>query len=132
VTAAGRSGVAPRANGTLTPRAYDVRGSAKVRHLLHHTSGIRDYLTLMSLAGMDDHDDYSYQELVDLLARQHHLDFTPGDEHLYSNSGYVLLAVIVERATDRFSGTLTRAQAGTITGLVVDSGRVKGLRFVRR
>ena len=74
-----------------------------VRHLLHHTSGIRDYLTLMSLAGMDDHDDYSYRELVDLLARQHHLNFTPGDEHLYSNSGYVLLAVIVERVTgERF------------------------------
>jgi CubicO group peptidase (beta-lactamase class C family) len=75
-----------------------------IRHLLHHTSGIRDYLVLMALAGMEDHDVYTHQGLVDLLARQKNLNFSPGDEHLYSNSGYILLAVIVERLTGMTMG----------------------------
>jgi hypothetical protein len=72
--------------------------------LLHHTSGIRDYLVLMALAGMEDHNVYTHQDLVDLLARQKNLNFSPGEEHLYSNSGYILLAVIVERVTGTSMG----------------------------
>jgi len=70
-----------------------------LRHLIHHTSGIRDYLTLWEIAG-DREDDYLVDgEVVDLLARQRELNFAPGDEHLYSNSGYFLLSQVVLRAT---------------------------------
>ncbi len=72
-----------------------------IRQLVHHTSGIRDYLTLMSLAGMRYEDIYSEEEMVALPARQKELNFTPGDEHLYSNSGYFLLSVIVKRASGK-------------------------------
>ena len=72
-----------------------------IRQLVHHTSGIRDYLTLMSLAGMRYEDVYSEEEMVALPARQKELNFTPGDEHLYSNSGYFLLSVIVKRASGK-------------------------------
>jgi CubicO group peptidase (beta-lactamase class C family) len=72
-----------------------------VRHLIHHTSGIRDYLTLMSIAGMRDDDHYVDGEVVNLLARQKELNFKPGSEFLYSNSGYFLLSQIVKRASGK-------------------------------
>ena len=55
----------------------------------------------MSLAGYRDEDWASDAEVVDLLARQRALNFEPGTEFLYSNSGYFLLSRIVERATGR-------------------------------
>lgn len=72
-----------------------------IRHLIHHTSGIRDYLELMDLAGMRDHDYYTQDEAVEMLARQKELNFEQGDEFLYSNSGYFLLSVIVKRASGK-------------------------------
>ena len=70
-----------------------------IRHLVHHTSGYRDYLTLMALAGKGDADYYSDEDLLRILARQEELNFRPGDEHLYSNSGYWLLSQVVLRIT---------------------------------
>jgi len=72
-----------------------------IRHLLHHTSGIRDYLTLSSIAALPDDHFYTPKESVELLSRQKGLNFLPGEEHLYSNSGYFLLGVIVERVSGK-------------------------------
>lgn len=72
-----------------------------IRHLIHHTSGIRDYLTLMDLAGMRFENEYPEDEIVGLIARQKDLNFEPGDEFLYSNSGYFLLAEIVQRVSGK-------------------------------
>jgi CubicO group peptidase (beta-lactamase class C family) len=69
-----------------------------IRHLIHHTSGIRDYLTLAEIAGLRDDDYFTDAEAVDLLARQKELNFLPGEQHLYSNSGYFLLSQIVKKA----------------------------------
>lgn len=71
------------------------------RHLLHHTSGIRDYLTLLSLGGARDDDYFVDGEITALIARQNELNFLPGKEFLYSNSGYFLLAEIVKRITGK-------------------------------
>ncbi len=72
-----------------------------IRHLIHHTSGIRDYLELMELAGMSDHDYYSDDKAVEMLTRQKDLNFKPGGEFLYSNSGYYLLSMIVKRVSGK-------------------------------
>ncbi len=72
-----------------------------IRHLLHHTSGLRDYLTLMSLVGTDFSGVTTDDDALKLLARQKEINFTPGAEHLYSNSGYFLLSVIVRRANGK-------------------------------
>jgi CubicO group peptidase (beta-lactamase class C family) len=73
-----------------------------IRHLINHTSGLRDYLTLVALAGGGrDEDFYVDGEVVDLLARQKQLNFKPGDQWLYSNSGYFLLSQIVKRASGK-------------------------------
>lgn len=80
--------------------AYD-RGRVTVRHLVHHTSGVRDYLTLMTLAGTPFENILTDEAMLGLITRQKELNFAPGSEHLYSNSGYVLMAEIVARATGR-------------------------------
>ncbi len=77
------------------------QGAVTVRHLVHHTSGVRDYLTLMSLAGTPYENILTDEAMLGLITRQKELNFAPGSEHLYSNSGYVLMAEIVKRATGR-------------------------------
>ena len=72
-----------------------------IRHLLHHTSGIRDYLTLTDIAALPNDHFYTPEDSVELLSRQKGLNFLPGEEHLYSNSGYFLLGVIVKKASGK-------------------------------
>jgi CubicO group peptidase (beta-lactamase class C family) len=81
------------------PELPDYGTPLTIRHALHHTSGLRDYLTLMSLRGLRADDWYTVAELLDVQARQRELNFAPGSEYLYSNSGYVLLSEVVARAT---------------------------------
>jgi len=84
---------------TYLPELPPYAEAIKVRHLLHHTSGLRDYNTLLSIAGRRDEDAWDNRVVLQMTARQTQLNFTPGDEYLYSNTGYTLLATIVERAT---------------------------------
>ncbi|MBX3147498.1 MAG: beta-lactamase family protein [Gemmatimonadales bacterium] len=71
----------------------------RVRHLVHHTSGIRDYLGLWSLSGRPFTDEIPQEAAIELISRQRSLDFAPGSRYSYSNSGYILMAEIVKRAT---------------------------------
>jgi len=81
------------------PEMRDYGTPVTIRHLLHHTSGVRDYLMLMNLAGRRGDDWYTDDEVVDMIARQRELNFEPGEQMLYSNSGYFLLSQIVKRAS---------------------------------
>jgi len=82
------------------PEMPDYGFPLTVRHLIHHTSGLRDYLTLLGIMGMD-FGAYHEDDVLELIARQKELNFKPGEEYLYSNSGYFLLAVIVQRASHK-------------------------------
>jgi len=82
------------------PETPDYGNPVTIRHLLHHTSGIRDYLELENIAGIDA-GSYHEQDVLELLARQKSLNFAPGEEYLYSNGGYFLLGIIVKRASGR-------------------------------
>ena len=68
-----------------------------IRHLLNHTSGVRDYLQIAYLKGLGDDDFYSDEDIMQWLVHQSHLNFDPGEEYLYSNSGYWLLGQIVNK-----------------------------------
>lgn len=72
-----------------------------IRHLLHHTSGLRDYFDVLTLAGWPGDGPISERDFVELVSRQQALNFEPGTEYLYSNTGYVLLSLIVKRASGR-------------------------------
>ncbi|MGI9220294.1 MAG: serine hydrolase domain-containing protein [Woeseiaceae bacterium] len=82
------------------PEFADWAEQVTVMHLLQHRSGVRDYLTLAWLVGLTEYTDhYTLEWVLELLARQQETNFEPGSEFLYSNSGYMLLAQIVERVT---------------------------------
>lgn len=72
-----------------------------IRHLIHHTSGLRDVIALLQAAGRSEDDayDFSVGDAVTLTARQKQLNFKPGEEFSYTNTGYTLLAAIVERVS---------------------------------
>ena len=71
----------------------------KLGDLVHHTSGLRDYLTLMSLAGYGFDDVTDDQDALRLIARQKAANFPPNSEWLYSNTGYFLLSQVVKRVS---------------------------------
>src|SRR5713101_3417124 len=72
-----------------------------ILHLLNHTSGLRDYLALMELAGINTDSVTTDDDALALVARQKALNFEPGDEWLYSNTGFFLLSVIVKRVSGK-------------------------------
>jgi CubicO group peptidase (beta-lactamase class C family) len=71
--------------------------SISIRHLLNHTSGIRDYLTLADLKGFQEDEYYTDKDVMAWLVNQTELNFAPGEEFVYSNSGYWLLGQIVKQ-----------------------------------
>ena len=71
-----------------------------IPHLVHHTRGLRDYLSLNAMAGNTTHG-LTVDDAVRLIARQRELNFRPGEEYSYSNSGYVLMAAIVKRVSGK-------------------------------
>ncbi len=72
-----------------------------IRHLLHHTSGIRSTPELFGLAGWRDGDAITTDDDYRYLCKQTHLNFEPDSEFMYSNSGYILLAKIIETVTQQ-------------------------------
>jgi CubicO group peptidase (beta-lactamase class C family) len=70
-----------------------------IRHLIHHTSGLRDMWDLLAMAGWRDDDLITEADMLWVASRQRALNFTPGAEYVYSNTGYALLALIVHRVS---------------------------------
>lgn len=83
----------------LVPELAASASAVRIRHLLEHSSGIRDYGELLLIAGGLDTGPITREGVLDLLARQRQLNFLPGTRFSYSGSGYFLAALIVERAS---------------------------------
>jgi CubicO group peptidase (beta-lactamase class C family) len=80
-----------------------------LRHLLHHTSGLRDWGTVAFAAGWPRGSRvHTHAHVLDVLSRQKSLNFPPGTEYSYSNSGYNLMAIIVERVSGKTFAQYTR------------------------
>ncbi len=82
------------------PGFPDYAKGITIQHLLNHTSGIRDYLTLAALKGFRDDDYYEDADVMQWLVSQQNISFKPGEEFLYSNSGYWLLGQIVNKVAE--------------------------------
>jgi CubicO group peptidase (beta-lactamase class C family) len=83
------------------PELPDFGRTITIRHLIHHTSGLRDQWELLTMAGWRAGDPKTERDILELVTRQRDLNFEPGERYLYSNTGYTLMAVIVERVTGR-------------------------------
>jgi len=83
------------------PELPAVADRVTIRQLIHHTSGLRDYLNLWGVSGRTFADEVPEELVLDLLAKQPALEFESGSRWAYSNSGYFLLAVILKRASGK-------------------------------
>lgn len=81
------------------PELPDYGHPITLRHLLQHTSGIRDQWSTLALAGWDLKDIITQEQILRVLFRQKELNFPPGRRMLYSNGGFTLLAEIVRRVS---------------------------------
>lgn len=79
----------------------DMKKVITVRHLLNHTSGIRDQWQLLSIAGTRLDDVITQDQVVKILGKQTALNFAPGEKYSYSNSGFTMLAEIVKSITGK-------------------------------
>ena len=84
--------------GRWIPELSAIHDPVRVHHLVHHTSGIREFFALWAFAGRDIENGIEDEEVLAMLGRQGALNFAPGERESYSNSNYFLLAEIVERA----------------------------------
>ncbi len=81
------------------PEFPDFGDTITLRHLIHHTSGLRDQWELLAMAGWRLDDVITKEHIMKMLQHQRELNFSPGEEYLYSNMGYTVLAEIVERVS---------------------------------
>jgi CubicO group peptidase (beta-lactamase class C family) len=86
---------------THLPELPDYGPPITIRNFVHHTSGVRDMWDLLRLSGWRQDDLINFDDLLDIVPRQKALNFQPGSEFLYSNAGYALLSVIVERVSGK-------------------------------
>jgi CubicO group peptidase (beta-lactamase class C family) len=83
------------------PELPDYGHKITILHLLNHTSGLRDYLALMELAGINTDSVTTDEDALAIIVRQKALNFEPGSEWLYSNTGFFLLSAIVKRVSGK-------------------------------
>ena len=81
---------------TYVPELPDFGRTITPRHLLHHVSGIRDWPHTMALGGVEMSDVISFEKILRMLMQQEVINFDPGAEYAYSNTGYNLLARVIE------------------------------------
>jgi CubicO group peptidase (beta-lactamase class C family) len=81
------------------PELPDFGDKITIRHLLSHTSGFREETNLLTMAGWRISDRQTENDILRLLRRQRQLNFRPGDEYMYANTGFTLAAVVVSRVT---------------------------------
>ena len=81
------------------PELPDFGLTITIDHLIHHTSGLRDQWNLLALAGWRLDDVITREQILRLISAQKDLNFLPGEEMVYCNTGYTLMAEIVSRVT---------------------------------
>ena len=82
------------------PEVPDFGQLITLRHLASHTSGLRDQWNLLALAGWRLDDVITLEQVLKLISRQKALNFNPGEEYLYCNTGFTLLAEVVARVSE--------------------------------
>lgn len=83
------------------PEMPDFGRTITVGHLVHHTSGLRDWPGTLALSGWRMDDVISFDQILTMAFNQRTLNFDPGSEYMYSNTGYNLLAELVRRVTGK-------------------------------
>ena len=91
------------------PEVPDFGKTITLKHLASHTSGLRDQWTLLQMAGWRMDDVITKEQVLKLVSKQKELNFAPGDEYLYCNTGFTLLAEVVARVSEMSFAEFTDA-----------------------
>lgn len=94
---------------TYVPELPHYAGKVTLRELLQHTGGISDYLELLDMDGINLEDVATGDDALRSLSRKQTLDFMPGSEFSYSNSGYFLLSLVVKRVSGKSLASFAKA-----------------------
>lgn len=81
------------------PDLPEIANKVTIRHMLHHTSGFRSLHALLGMAGWRGDDMRTNEDLYRFMLHQKDLNFEPGEEYLYCNTGFMLAADIIEKVT---------------------------------
>jgi CubicO group peptidase (beta-lactamase class C family) len=90
------------------PEVPDFGKVITLNQLMHHTSGLRDQWDLLAMAGWRLDDIITKEQVLRLVSRQKDLNFNPGDEFVYCNTGFTLLAEVVARVSGQTFAEFTR------------------------
>lgn len=91
------------------PEVPDYGSPITIRHLIHHTSGLKDWGAVAGIGGWPRGSRiYTHAHVLEIIGRQRTLNHPPGDEYIYSNTNYNLLAIIAERVSGESLPALTK------------------------
>lgn len=100
------------------PELPDYGTPITIRQMLNHTSGLRDWGTVVAAGGWPRGSRiYTHDHVLDVVSRQKSLNYRPGTEYLYTNTGYNLAAIIVERVSGKSLAEFTRERIFTPLGM---------------
>lgn len=91
------------------PEVPDFGKTITLRHLANHTSGLRDQWNLLAMAGWRLDDVITKEHVLKLVSKQKELNFNPGEEFVYCNTGFTLLAEVVARVSGQSFAEFTQA-----------------------
>ena len=100
------------------PELPDFGTTITLRHLVHHTSGLRDWPGTLAMGGWRMEDVISFEQILTMARHQKTLNFEPGAEYSYSNTGYNLLADVVARVTGQSFRAWTDAHLFKPLGMI--------------
>jgi len=112
----------------LPPYSPDIT----IRHMLNHTSGLRDWGSVAGIAGWPRTTRvHTHAHVLEIVHRQHSLNFAPGTRWSYSNTGFNLAAIIVERVSGLSFQEFTRTRLFQPPGMTHTSWRDDYTRIVK-
>jgi CubicO group peptidase (beta-lactamase class C family) len=124
-------GTTPR-SGDAAPHAAKAGGGLTIRHMLNHTSGLRDWGSVAAIAGWPRGTRvHTHAHVLEIVSRQRALNFEPGTRWSYSNTGFNLAAVIVERVGGRSFQAFTHDRLFQPLGMTHTSWRDDYTRIVK-
>jgi CubicO group peptidase (beta-lactamase class C family) len=114
------------------PEVPDYGTPITLRHMMTHTSGLRDWGSVAAISGWDrERKRHTHADVLDIVSRQSALNFTPGHEYSYSNTGYNLLAMVVTRVSGMPFADFSRERIFSPLGLTHTQWRDDPRRIVK-
>jgi CubicO group peptidase (beta-lactamase class C family) len=114
------------------PELPDYGTALTIRHMLNHTSGLRDWGNVAAIAGWPRTSRvYTHAHVLEIVSRQHSLNFPPGSHWSYSNTGYNLAAILVSRVSGTSFSDFTKRRIFEPLGMTHTSWRDDHTRVVK-